>query len=125
METNTAETRVEKLKTDNDLIKKYETYEHVINVLQMILDNDDGRWIDSKNCISNNLGQKIVIDCIERAGWKVDPEYPKISSKYVRKLDEVLSKCPFNKKQAISFVRNKTGIVKLEESKSFWDWLLG
>ena len=126
MKINTAETRAEKLKADNELIKKYETYKHAIDSLQMILDNHNGYWINSNDCLSD-LGQRIVIDCIKQAGWKVNPEFPKISCKYVRKLNEVLSKCPFSKEQAISFSRNETGMVKPseEEPESFWDWLLG
>lgn len=126
MKTNIQETRAKKLIADTELIKKYKTYEHAISSLQMILDNHNGYWMKSNDCLSD-LGQKIVIDCMGQAGWKVNPEFPKISRKYVRKLNEVLSKCPFSKERAISFIGNLSSATKPseEESKSFWDWILG
>lgn len=126
MKTNTQETRAEKLIADTELIKKYKTYEHAITNLQMILNNHNGYWIKSNDCLSD-MGQRIVIDCITQAGWKANPEFPKISRKYVRKLNEVLSKCPFSKEEAISFSGNSSSITKpfKEESKSLWDWIFG
>lgn len=123
----TIEEQIETIRNHLLIIRKYEEYEHVIDSLQMIIDNENDYWIKSNNCMSE-LGIRIILDCMKRVGWEVNPMLPKISAKYLSKLDEALSKCPFNKEQAISFVENENRpcIAKpSEESKSFWDWFLG